>query len=270
MTSDHWPTIFTARAVQAMREARQAVGLTMADVAQGCADRGHPEIKEQTIKNLETGRRASMTIADFVVLADVLGVPPVSLLFPLGTDATVEVLPGREVSTWDALAWFTGETPTDQPAPRAPPATCSTSSAATATSSPPPRPLTPWPRSVGAKPAPPWTATAEPPSWTAQPAMRSTPSKTARICVPSVPGCASGISYLRPSLTTSHSSTSPKPRPAQRTARSERNHDPAVLLPRPPDRGKQWHDLHEVRWQTPRCLRRAPRSADRQDGTRCE
>ncbi|WP_405589671.1 helix-turn-helix domain-containing protein [Streptomyces sp. NBC_01190] len=118
MTSDHWPTIFTARAVQAMREARQAVGLTMADVAQGCADRGHPEIKEQTIKNLETGRRASMTIADFVVLADVLGVPPVSLLFPLGTDATVEVLPGREVSTWDALAWFTGETPTDQPAPQ--------------------------------------------------------------------------------------------------------------------------------------------------------
>lgn len=101
-----------------MREARQAAGLTMSGLAQGCADRGHSEITEQTIKNLETGRRAGMTIADFVVLADVLGVPPVTLLFPLGVDATVEVLPGREVSTWDAVSWFTGETPLDQPTPQ--------------------------------------------------------------------------------------------------------------------------------------------------------
>jgi transcriptional regulator with XRE-family HTH domain len=100
-----------------MREVRRTAGLTMADIAQGCADRGHSEIKEQTIKNLETGRRASMSLADFVVLADVLGVPPVALLFPLGTSAVVEVLPGRETSTWDALAWFTGETPSSQPAP---------------------------------------------------------------------------------------------------------------------------------------------------------
>ncbi|WP_327291252.1 helix-turn-helix domain-containing protein [Streptomyces sp. NBC_01198] len=118
MTPEQWPTTFTARVVQAMREARQAAGLTMSDLAQGCTDRGYPEIKEQTIKNLEVGRRANITIADLVVLADVLGVPPVALLFPLGTEASVEVLPGREVSTWDALAWFTGETPTNQPAPQ--------------------------------------------------------------------------------------------------------------------------------------------------------
>ena len=99
-----------------MREARKAAGLTMAEVAQGCLDRGL-ELTEPTIKNLETGRRSSITLADFVVLADVLGVPPVSLLFPLGKAATVEVLPRQEVSTWDALTWFTGETPTEQPAP---------------------------------------------------------------------------------------------------------------------------------------------------------
>ncbi|MFJ9104306.1 helix-turn-helix domain-containing protein [Streptomyces sp. NPDC102405] len=117
MKPDRWPTAFTARIAQEMREARKAAGLTMSEVAQGCGDRGLTEITEQSVKNLESGRKASMTIADFVVLADVLGVPPVSLLFPLGTSATVEVLPGREVSTWDALAWFTGETPIDQPAP---------------------------------------------------------------------------------------------------------------------------------------------------------
>lgn len=117
MKPDHWPAAFTARIAQEMREARKAAGLTMGEVAQGCADRGLTEITEQSVKNLESGRKASMAIADFVVLADVLGVPPVTLLFPLGTSATVEVLPGREVSTWDALAWFTGETPMDQPAP---------------------------------------------------------------------------------------------------------------------------------------------------------
>lgn len=116
MTPDQWPTAFTARIARGIREARKAAGLTMGDVAQGCADRGLTEFTEHSMKNLESGRKASITVADFVVLADVLGVPPVTLLFPLGTSATVEVLPGREVSTWDALAWFTGETPLDQPA----------------------------------------------------------------------------------------------------------------------------------------------------------
>lgn len=99
-----------------MREARKAAGLTMVEVAQGCADRGLTEFTEHSMKNLESGRKASITVADFVVLADVLGVPPVTLLFPLGASAIVEVLPGQEVSAWDALAWFTGETPLDEPA----------------------------------------------------------------------------------------------------------------------------------------------------------
>lgn len=98
-----------------MREARKAAGLTMGEVAQGCADLGLAEITEHSVKNLESGRKNSITIADFLVLAAVLDVPPVTLLFPLGASATLEVLPGREVSTWDGIAWFTGETNLDQP-----------------------------------------------------------------------------------------------------------------------------------------------------------
>lgn len=117
MTPDQWPTVFTGRIAQRLRDSRKAAGLTMAEVAQGCADRGLPEFTEHSMKNLESGRKTSITITDFFVLADVLGVPPVTLLFPLGTSATVEVLPGKEVSTWDAVAWFTGETPLDEAAP---------------------------------------------------------------------------------------------------------------------------------------------------------
>ncbi len=116
MTPDQWPTALTARIAQGIREARRAAGLTMAEVARGCADRGLADITEHSVKNLESGRKSSITIADFLVLADVLGAPPVTLLFPLGTSATVDALPGREVSTWDALAWFTGETTLDEPA----------------------------------------------------------------------------------------------------------------------------------------------------------
>ncbi|MFD9206616.1 helix-turn-helix transcriptional regulator [Streptomyces sioyaensis] len=115
MTHDGWAAAFTARVAQAIREARKAAGLTMGEVAQGCTDRGL-EITEHALKNLELGRKASLPLADFVVLADVLDVPPVTLLFPLGTSATVEALPGQTASTWDALAWFTGETPLSEPA----------------------------------------------------------------------------------------------------------------------------------------------------------
>ncbi|WP_416484292.1 helix-turn-helix domain-containing protein [Streptomyces sp. CL12] len=116
MTHDGWAATFTARVAQAIREARKTAGLTMGEVAQGCAERGLAEITEHSLKNLELGRKSSLTIADFIVLADVLGVPPVLLLFPVGTSPTVEVLPGRTTSTWDALVWFTGETPLDEPA----------------------------------------------------------------------------------------------------------------------------------------------------------
>ncbi|MFE3737721.1 helix-turn-helix domain-containing protein [Streptomyces sp. NPDC059134] len=115
MTPHQWPTAFTGRIAQRLRDSRKAAGLTMAEVAQGCADRGLPEFTEHSMKNLESGRKTSITVAEVVVLAAVLGVPPVSLLFPLGSSASVEVLPGCEVSTWDAVAWFTGESSLDEP-----------------------------------------------------------------------------------------------------------------------------------------------------------
>ncbi|NBE51176.1 helix-turn-helix domain-containing protein [Streptomyces boluensis] len=116
MTPDQWSAAFTGRIAQRLRHSRKAAGLTMAEVAQGCAARGLPELTEHSLKNLESGRKASISVADVVVLADVMDVPPVTLLFPLGSSATVEVLPGRELSTWDAVAWFTGESPLDEPA----------------------------------------------------------------------------------------------------------------------------------------------------------
>ncbi|WP_405931581.1 helix-turn-helix domain-containing protein [Streptomyces sp. NBC_00827] len=116
MMNTGWSPSFTARVAERMRQARKAAGLTVAEAAEACAAQGLP-VPKTTITNLETGRRSSIDLAEFLVLAEVYEVPPVSLLFPLGTDASVAVLPNREVPTWDAVAWFTGETRLDQPAP---------------------------------------------------------------------------------------------------------------------------------------------------------
>lgn len=108
MTNSDWSSAFTARVAEEMRAARKAADLTVAEAADACAALGLP-VPKTTITNLEIGRRSSVDLAEFLVLAEVYGVPPVSLLFPLGKAASVAVLPGREMSTWDAVAWFTGE-----------------------------------------------------------------------------------------------------------------------------------------------------------------
>ncbi|MGW6526614.1 helix-turn-helix domain-containing protein [Streptomyces venezuelae] len=116
MTTSDWSPHFTTRVAEQMRQARKAACLTVAESAEACAALGLT-IPKTTITNLETGRRSSIDLAEFLVLAEVYKIPPISLLFPLGTDATVDVLPGREVPTWDVVSWFTGETSLSKPAP---------------------------------------------------------------------------------------------------------------------------------------------------------
>jgi len=108
MTQPDWPTQLTVRVVDALRRYRKERGLSAQDVADACAALGH-EIPRSLIANLENGRRASIDLAEFLVLARVLDVPPVALLFPPDSAAAVEVLPGQTVSMWDAIAWVTGE-----------------------------------------------------------------------------------------------------------------------------------------------------------------
>ncbi|MEI5525339.1 helix-turn-helix domain-containing protein [Streptomyces brasiliscabiei] len=120
MTTDDWSTQLTARVAEQMRRARKAAGLTVAETADACAARGLA-VPKTTITNLETGRRGSVDLAEFLVLADVLDVPPITLLFPLDTTPTVDVLPGQPASTWDGLAWFTGETASPEAAPKGSP-----------------------------------------------------------------------------------------------------------------------------------------------------
>lgn len=63
------------------------------------------------LANFESGRRPTISVAELLVLAKALAVPPAELVFPVGRLDEVEVLPGQVLPPWEALEWFAGEEP---------------------------------------------------------------------------------------------------------------------------------------------------------------
>jgi transcriptional regulator with XRE-family HTH domain len=91
-----------ARAVRAARGKRSAQWL--ADET----DRlGHP-VSRNEITNYENGRKHSLDVADLLILAAALRIPPVLLLFADFPDTRVELLPGVGASAEDAVNWLSG------------------------------------------------------------------------------------------------------------------------------------------------------------------
>jgi transcriptional regulator with XRE-family HTH domain len=96
-----------ARAVKAARGTRSAQ-----EVADETERLGYPLSRSQ-IANLESGRKRGLDVAELLILAAALDVPPSALLFPDLPDGEVEILPGQFVSSVAALLRFTGERDTD-------------------------------------------------------------------------------------------------------------------------------------------------------------
>lgn len=97
-----------------IREARKARGWLAADLAARCADAGHPELTENVLENIESGRRdktgrrrRAVTVDELRVLADVLGfspadvlggLPPGTLPGPLSVDEIERVAEGLQLA----------------------------------------------------------------------------------------------------------------------------------------------------------------------------
>jgi transcriptional regulator with XRE-family HTH domain len=60
------------------------------------------------IANLENGRRETLSIAELLILAAALDVPPIMLIAAVGHEAHVQILPGVEETTWRARGWILG------------------------------------------------------------------------------------------------------------------------------------------------------------------
>lgn len=78
------------------------------ELSDACTALGLP-FSRSTIANFESGRRPTLSVAELLVLARALQVPPVLLVFPLGIAEQSEISPGEVVDTWDAAQWWGGD-----------------------------------------------------------------------------------------------------------------------------------------------------------------
>jgi transcriptional regulator with XRE-family HTH domain len=105
-----WSTRLALSVAQEVRRHRQAQGLSAQQLADRCAEVGMP-IKRSVLANMESGRRTTVTIAEILILAAALNIPPALLVFPVGQTERVEKLPGVEVEPLDAADWLGGVAP---------------------------------------------------------------------------------------------------------------------------------------------------------------
>lgn len=77
-------------------------------LSDACTELGHP-IARGVLANFESGRRPTVSVAEVLVFARALNVPPLLLIFPLGQEESLEALPGSPAPAWASLKWFTGE-----------------------------------------------------------------------------------------------------------------------------------------------------------------
>jgi transcriptional regulator with XRE-family HTH domain len=66
-------------------------------------------IQRSVIANFENGRRASVGVAELLVFAAVLQIPPVWLIAPMGFESSIEVLPGDAGDPYAYAFWIGGE-----------------------------------------------------------------------------------------------------------------------------------------------------------------
>lgn len=105
------PTVGEVVAEQIARYRREQ-GLKQQDVADRTAALGHP-IGRVTVAKLEQGgtRAANVSLADVLVLAVALDVPPPLLFLPLGAAGEVAIAPKLVTHPHIALDWLAGEEP---------------------------------------------------------------------------------------------------------------------------------------------------------------
>jgi transcriptional regulator with XRE-family HTH domain len=90
--------------------ASRSRGRSAQDVADRTAELGYP-ISRTQIANYESGRKKNLDIAELLILAAALDVPPLVLLYPDLPAGKVEIIPNEPGNSFDAYLWATGIAP---------------------------------------------------------------------------------------------------------------------------------------------------------------
>lgn len=102
-----WEADLHKRIAGAIKKHRRGSAQELADRT---AELGYP-ISRAQIANYESSRKKNLDIAELLILAAALDVPPMVLLYPDLPDGEVEVIPHRPGTSWAAYMWATGMAP---------------------------------------------------------------------------------------------------------------------------------------------------------------
>jgi transcriptional regulator with XRE-family HTH domain len=103
-----WELNLAERVGKAVQKRRNVLKLTAQQLAQRTAELGYP-VTRVAISKIEGNKRAGkFDVAELLVLAQALEIPPALLLFPDYPDGTVQGLPGREAESVAAVWWVSG------------------------------------------------------------------------------------------------------------------------------------------------------------------
>ena len=104
-----WEMDLAGRIGVAVQARRKQLKMTAQQLAERTKELGYP-MSRVAISKIETNTRAGkFDIAELLMLAKALEVPPVSLLFSAAPDKDAQMLPGQTAPTFHAIAWFSGD-----------------------------------------------------------------------------------------------------------------------------------------------------------------
>jgi transcriptional regulator with XRE-family HTH domain len=103
--------LVTASSGDAVQRRRKALRMTAQQLAEKTRGLGYP-VSRVAISKIEGNLRAGkLDVAELLVLAVALEIPPSLLLLPTFPDGAVELLPGLRPSTLKAREWLCGDAP---------------------------------------------------------------------------------------------------------------------------------------------------------------
>lgn len=103
-----WDTALHTRIAAAIKAQRK--GSSAQQLADRTAELGYP-ISRAQIANYESRRKQGLDVAELLIIAAALDVPPLSLLYPDLPDGEVEAIPDWPMSSFDAYLWASGVSP---------------------------------------------------------------------------------------------------------------------------------------------------------------
>ena len=105
-----WELKVAGRVGQAVKARRDALGMTAKRLAERTTELGYP-ISRVAISKIESNTRVGkLDVAELLILAAALNMPPALLLFPNYPEGEAKLIPGVDADGHDAVRWLAGET----------------------------------------------------------------------------------------------------------------------------------------------------------------